>query len=219
MIDLFQFTNVYAPTSDISALITDPDMFRECQAYVYYPPEPTIDHHRMPSQSSQRSSSGQMQMATSSFSSSSSSFSSRTNSGVPSQAFLFSLYKSLHQGQTVREWCLEHRKVLQGIDVRRFLTFGVIKGLIYRIYSYPVGEFSVKIQQARNRRLSKKVELQRSLRIPGTEDRDSDSLDDFTDALREHPQHFDFICTELAVPKKEAEELLQTKGDWIIINA
>ena len=49
---------------------------------------------------------------------------------------LISLYTSLRQGQTLKSWCIEHQESLFGIDIRRFITFGVIKGFLYRVHKY-----------------------------------------------------------------------------------
>lgn len=56
---------------------------------------------------------------------------------VPSKSALFHLYCSLNQGQSVKEWYEQHQAKLQNIDLRRFINFGVIRGLIYRVYTYP----------------------------------------------------------------------------------
>lgn len=52
------------------------------------------------------------------------------------------LYASLRQGQSVRQWYLQHSRQLANIDVRRFITFGIIKGFLYRVhkYAYATGE-------------------------------------------------------------------------------
>lgn len=57
---------------------------------------------------------------------------------VPSKATLFYLYRSLNQGQTVKEWYIQHRKLLVNVDIRRFINFGVLRGIIYRVHTYPI---------------------------------------------------------------------------------
>ncbi|KAI9729281.1 MAG: Nitrogen permease regulator 2 [Cirrosporium novae-zelandiae] len=51
---------------------------------------------------------------------------------------LCTLFLSLSQGKSVRSWYIENESLLTDIDVRRFLTFGVIKGIIYRVRKYAV---------------------------------------------------------------------------------
>lgn len=57
---------------------------------------------------------------------------------LPSKAVLFSLYRSLNQHTSVRQWFLEHNEQLEHIDIRKFITFGVLRGIIYRVRAYPV---------------------------------------------------------------------------------
>ena len=51
---------------------------------------------------------------------------------------VFSLYCSLSQGLTLKKWCMDNFSRLKGIDVRRFIGFGIIKGIVYRVQKYPV---------------------------------------------------------------------------------
>lgn len=50
---------------------------------------------------------------------------------------IIELYSSLKQGQTVKQWYARHAQELANIDIRRFITFGVIKGFLYRVHKYP----------------------------------------------------------------------------------
>ena len=49
---------------------------------------------------------------------------------------LTELYLSLRQGHSVKTWCMEHAEAVGKMDVRRFITFGVIKGFLYRVHKY-----------------------------------------------------------------------------------
>ncbi|KAI9771076.1 MAG: Nitrogen permease regulator 2 [Geoglossum simile] len=51
---------------------------------------------------------------------------------------IISLYASLRQGQALKLWCIERAHFLDGIDVRRFISFGVIKGFLYRVHKYAI---------------------------------------------------------------------------------
>ncbi|KAG9303557.1 hypothetical protein G9A89_018453 [Geosiphon pyriformis] len=55
----------------------------------------------------------------------------------PSFATLFSLYCQLKYGLTLKEWIEENQVASLSIDIRRFITFGVIKGFLYRVHKYP----------------------------------------------------------------------------------
>lgn len=62
--------------------------------------------------------------------------------------WLVRLYASLCLGRTVKEWLAVHASqgfaVLNYVDVRRFIQFGVIKGLVYRVHRYPVSAAEMK---------------------------------------------------------------------------
>lgn len=46
------------------------------------------------------------------------------------------LYAALKQGTSVKQWYAAHSRQLANIDIRRFITFGVIKGFLYRVHKY-----------------------------------------------------------------------------------
>ncbi|KAF2735746.1 nitrogen permease regulator 2 [Polyplosphaeria fusca] len=58
--------------------------------------------------------------------------------GKISPETLIMLYTSLRQGLHLRSWVLENLAQLNGIDIRRLITFGVIKGFLYRVHKYAV---------------------------------------------------------------------------------
>ncbi|CDK26537.1 unnamed protein product [Kuraishia capsulata CBS 1993] len=148
IVDIFQFSNTYAPTSEIIRFLTDPQMASECQAYVFS--EPTFANLPLyaPRQSAASSDNasvisgegkGQYHTPVESVSPKQLTSLNRPQRIVrPSKTTLFSLYRSLHQSQTMKEWYLEHASVLKNIDIRRFVSFGVLRGIIYRVRSYPI---------------------------------------------------------------------------------
>lgn len=52
------------------------------------------------------------------------------------------LYTSLRPGLPLRNWCIENETLLSGVDVRRFITFGVIKGFLYRVHRWGYVNFA-----------------------------------------------------------------------------
>ncbi|KAI9806449.1 MAG: Nitrogen permease regulator 2 [Piccolia ochrophora] len=102
-LDIFQFSAIYAPTPELTALFSDTAMQAECAAYIASSP------------------------------------------GAPLLAapHLILLYTSFRHGQPLKHWCAEHRFLLAGVDVRRLVTFGVIKGILYRVQKYVVGRTPV----------------------------------------------------------------------------
>lgn len=95
IVDIFQFSGIYACTAEIPSLVSDTSLQEECASYVTQGP-------RIP---------------------------------FPK---LLQLYTSLSQGLTLKKWCIENAGRLNGVDVRRFISFGVVKGFLYRSHRYPV---------------------------------------------------------------------------------
>ncbi|KAF8303106.1 nitrogen permease regulator 2, partial [Clavulina sp. PMI_390] len=56
----------------------------------------------------------------------------------PPLADLLYLYSHLKPGKTLHTWMEEHDIESRGIDVQRFVTFGVIKGFLRRVHRWPV---------------------------------------------------------------------------------
>ncbi|CAG8499748.1 2654_t:CDS:2 [Diversispora eburnea] len=57
----------------------------------------------------------------------------------PPFAKLFSLYCLLKLGLTLKQWINDNKEISAlNIDIRRFISFGVIKGFIYRVHKYPI---------------------------------------------------------------------------------
>lgn len=171
MIDIFQFSNCYAPTSNLVNFLRDPNMGPECQAYIVSEGQFGDAPLRLQRTSTSYHDDGNNSNNNNNkpvFSSSASSLRGKqipekenqfkyhsislspVNSTmkkigkrsqkitIPSIASLFYLYRSLSQNYTVKRWYSEHHKELQYIDVRRFISFGIVRGIIYRVRTYPV---------------------------------------------------------------------------------
>lgn len=57
---------------------------------------------------------------------------------VPDWPTLLHLYSRMKPGKTILEWMEAHAVHELGIDVRRFTSFGVIKGFLRRVHRWPV---------------------------------------------------------------------------------
>jgi hypothetical protein len=109
LLDIFQFGAIYAPTAEIGAFIEDDEAQEECVRYI------SISHlHPLGDIDADNS----------------------KESKTMDKITLVQLYASLRQGLTLKNWCLEHSAPLKGIDVRRFITFGLIRGFLYRVHKY-----------------------------------------------------------------------------------
>ena len=116
---------------------------------------------------------------------------------------LIEFYSSLKQGQPVRNWYMEHAERLEGIDIRRFITFGVIKGFLYRVHKYAIATYSK----------ASKVKGKGDGTSANVAVGDSD-LKKFLDGT--HP--FDEICTELGISERELMARLKAcQGDVQVI--
>lgn len=141
IIDVFQFSNIYAPTPYLVNLLRNPEMMKECQSYIYTPY--AVFHTRL---ASHGSISGNTPACSASFTSSPNSIATSVSSvshminrdHITSTANIYKLYASLCQDMTVREWYDQNKAYLRYIDIRRFLTFGTIKEIIYRVHEYPI---------------------------------------------------------------------------------
>lgn len=172
MTDIFQFSSIYAVTAEITSLVNDSSLQEECINYVSLP-----DHHEAVEanvEASTGSANGQ----------------SSRRPKHPAFTTVFELYASLRQGLTLKHWYMDNKDLLEGIDVRRFISFGVIKGILYRVHKYPVpndpGQLDRKLPMAKY--------------LDGS-------------------HHFDDICTDLQIPEKEAAtRLAQGYGDIQIVH-
>jgi len=132
LLDIFSFSAMYAPTAEISVLVTEESMQDECRRYI----ASSISHFGKDA--------AQIRALTSSLNSFPKSKSPGTialasqasESAIPSRSEVIDLYTSLRQGLSLRDWCLSHSLQLANVDIRRFITFGIIKGFLYRVHKY-----------------------------------------------------------------------------------
>lgn len=145
MVDIFQFSSIYAVTAEITSLVNDPLLQEECINYIsIHPTHPGLT--------------------------------TTTKLSFPA---IFELYASLRQGYPLKQWCKDNKDLLHGIDIRRFVSFGVIKGVLYRVHKYPVSNDPSQ--------LDKKLPMAKFL---------------------DGNHHFDDICTDLQISEKAATERL-----------
>ncbi|GMF73644.1 unnamed protein product [Aspergillus oryzae] len=153
---------------------------------------------------------------------------------------LVELYASLKQGQSVKQWYMHHSRQLAHIDIRRFITFGIIKGFLYRVhnqvtsgpssrgpgtgtnspYASSVGDEPAPIAAHQHDGPSTSVH---SGSRPGTvieDEDDEDYIDDKTLSKYLDGMHcFDQICTELEISEKEfTARLKRYPGEVLIIH-
>ncbi|WEW58318.1 Nitrogen permease regulator 2 [Emydomyces testavorans] len=155
LLDIFSFSAIYSATAQFgSTIVSDKEMQRECARYVNTRFSPTLapaKTSRPASSSSVTGSRSDMphrekqswreqddiwpRMGKEEKSTTHSNTSGRPD--IVDGVGIVELYASLRHGQSVKQWYLEHMRELANIDVRRFITFGVIKGFLYRVHKYP----------------------------------------------------------------------------------
>lgn len=63
---------------------------------------------------------------------------SRSARQQPSLSDIFKMYAGMTYGTTIRDLCLRYNPQALGINERKLVQFGVLEGLIRRIYKYPI---------------------------------------------------------------------------------
>lgn len=144
ILDIFSFSAIYAPTAQFNATIaSDEAMQEECARYVntlFAPP------------SSPAAASARQPLSDDLSPSATPTAPPRPDPreiwppvggdgpeddrGVVDGVGIVELYASLKQGQSVKQWYMQHSQQLANIDIRRFITFGIIKGFLYRVHKY-----------------------------------------------------------------------------------
>lgn len=174
LLDIFSFAASYAATAEMGAFVAEPDMQDECRQYILLP------------ESELGNGEGREER--------------RREMEAIDGMRLVELYCSLRQGQSVKGWCMEHADVVGVMDVRRFITFGVIKGFLYRVHKYVIatgGTLGEKVAKGKKR-----------------ESRQGDrELERFLDGTH----CFDEICTELGMSERELLRRLKDLGDVQVI--
>lgn len=65
-------------------------------------------------------------------------FCARSSRQLPKVSDLFRMYAGMTYGSTVRDLCRRVRPQELAVDERRLVLFGVLEGLIRRVYKYPI---------------------------------------------------------------------------------
>lgn len=182
LLDVFQFGAIYASTAEIAGFVEDPEVQAECARYVALPEEEGGD------------------------------------AGVTddkkevSERALVELYLALRQGLTVKAWYVEHEAELVGVDVRRFITFGVVKGFLYRVHKYAISPSAVKQVKVMNKKRGVSDKGMRKQKEKSGEG------EKFLGQFLDGAHCFDEICTEFMISERELINRLKTWGDVQIIH-
>ena len=182
LLDIFSFGAIYAPTAEMAAFVQDAEMQDECARYVALPDS------GLPGAGGSATGAGAGRGG-------------EHGQGDITGIRLVELFCSLKQGQSLKSWCVEHAEALVGMDVRRLITFGVIKGFLYRVHKYAIAT-SLLARGGRKQRGEKKVK---------------EPLDAGLVKYLDGTHCFDEICTELLISEKELVTRLKGCGEVQII--
>lgn len=157
LLDVFSFSAIYAPTAEIGGFVEDADVKDECIRYIMAPRTRLASTTRTVTLESGSDTSRDDQASVSDSArqpsdpqSASSEVNEVDNGNSMQKTYekepewqidhetLITLYTSLRQGLALKVWVLENMHLLSGIDVRRFITFGIIKGFLYRVHKYAI---------------------------------------------------------------------------------
>lgn len=131
---------------------------------------------------------------------------------------LVELYLALKQGQNVKSFYIEHAETMDRIDVRRFITFGVIKGFLYRVHKFAIATNPTGRRKRDHKLKSRQKTRTAAVMEAQTDDADSDSqvldLEQYLDGTH----CLDEICTELMISEAELTSRLKAIGDVQIIS-
>ena len=182
MLDIFTFGAIYAPTAELASFVEDTEMQEECRRYIMLPDEDN------PSTSNPESVEPKLTMT-----------------GTE----LVELYCSLRQGLTVKSFYIDHADSLANIDIRRFITFGVIKGFLYRVHKY-----AILLGKKHSSGISGKTKSVKGVEIKGGDGAGEFELKKWLDGT----YCFDEICTELMISERELMGRLKGAGDVQVIH-
>ena len=129
-----------------------------------------------------------------------------------SRTRVIELYLGLRQGLTVMNWYAEHEAELGDIDIRRFITFGVIKGFLYRVHKYAISPSAIKQVKVLNKKRGVFDRTKGKQNDKGKEGKRD--LGEFLDGAHS----FDEICTELMISDRDLMNRLKEWGDVQIIH-
>jgi len=199
LLDIFQYGAIYAPTAEIGAFVEDEDAQEEAVRYV------SVGQYRQlldTENGADGTTAGDRDFA------SGERWEWRSSETGITRARIVKLYASLSQGRTLKDWCLEHEPLISGIDVRRFITFGIIKGFLYRVHKYAFSAEAMEQDAAQMtddelpQGYAHSTKRHRHDESVSTVGRPKATFARFLDG-----QHcFDQICTEVQVSLNEAVE-------------
>jgi hypothetical protein len=237
LLDIFTFNGIYAPTAEFEeTIVRDVEMQRECARYVNKA-FAAVEESIAVKSSDGRASHSQLQVQP--FASAEKNLWPRTADGeVVDGVAIVQLFTTLRQGLTVRAWYCENSNMLANVDMRRFITFGVIKGFLHRIHRYAIATGTAKEKRkndAQRGTRSRNMPLPRSMSSElhmteedqhaarygheESEDDDEDIIDSQLARYLDGTHCFDEICSEFEISEAQLmERIRRYPSEVVFIN-
>lgn len=218
LLDIFSFSAIYAPTAEIAVFFADEAMQDECRRYVatsYSPFGNPPDNSPSKWQRANKPQPSQTQPPP-----------------PPSRSTMLDLYSTLRQGLMLRDWCIQHNAQLSNIDVRRLITFGVIKGFLYRVHKYTIASkptantlapLDDPIVSARMQEKAwRKAAMSSGWQTPTTLEEGQRGVDGLDGELPlekylDGMHCLDEVCSENRISEREAVKRLRGFGDVVLV--
>lgn len=237
LLDIFSFNAIYAPTAEFANMIAkDTDMQKECARYVNTAFAPGAQEEAIVDGTTERRTSGLTSVTLGD-----EEIWPLTGKGEPIDGVgIVQLFACLRQGVTVREWYAQNANMLANIDMRRFVTFGVIKGFLYRVHRYAIRTHKgqsvhgqpIDADTEQPHYLTRSLSSERHLAEESLRGKKRQSKDQ--SAGKRHDGHalnakiieyldgthcFDEICTDLEISERELMDRLKSRdmGEVTII--
>ena len=211
LLDVFSFHAIYAPTSEFTGMIVkDEEMQKECARYcntkfcergaMAEEAVVVVEERRLTAEDEDV-------------------WPKMWDGEAIDGVGIVQLFANLRQGLTVREWYAQNAGMLTNIDLRRFVTFGVIKGFLYRVHRYAVR--TGKGGKVRNGELDGNNGAKRKERKKrrGSDTGEAESINERLLPFLDGTHCFDEICTELELSERELIQRLESRelGEVVII--
>ncbi|KAI9260175.1 nitrogen permease regulator 2 [Sporodiniella umbellata] len=122
---------------------------------------------------------------------------------------VYSIYCGFKYGLTVKDWMEEQQVASLHVDERRVISFGVIKGLIYRVHKYPIlTQMAHENETVPFLPSASEIVINRNTGMPIYPD-----ILPFLDGKH----HYDEICTSLECSPQELDEQLGSNHSTDIV--
>ncbi|GIZ42548.1 hypothetical protein CKM354_000581000 [Cercospora kikuchii] len=115
LLDVFHFQAIYACTPEVVDFFQNEELPDECRKYIAI----HVDSEPQKQRDGRKSETNGTEKNT-----------------LPTREQIMALYADLQPGLQLQEYCLTHKTQLANIDVRRLITFGLLKGFLRRIHKY-----------------------------------------------------------------------------------